>query len=235
MIIEWLEKGPLDLEYKQYKLLAYLKQVDNDWNNYILYPHLSDIVEYNSILTAIRKNKREIEDMFPKEAKGIDTEKMEIVYEIKPQPNTEITEDLQEIIDWGIDRLDEYSQVGIIIYTDIAEDIKVSNIGIETITKDEGYIVFFDDVIHVYYYHVGKILIDEEGGRYMMTRKIKECEREKFQTPEDIKLQILKEEGDYFKVPNFYCVEGHRPYPLEGTVLPIVKRKILVDGKIDIS
>ena len=48
-------------------------------------------------------------------------------------------------------------------------------------------------------------------------------------------VQILKEEGDYFKVPNFYCVEGHRPYPLEGTVLPIVKRKILVDGKIDIS
>ena len=61
MIIEWLEKGPLDLEYKQYKLLAYLKQVDNDWNDYILYPHLSDIVEYNSILTAIRKNKNKLE------------------------------------------------------------------------------------------------------------------------------------------------------------------------------
>ena len=34
MIIDWLEKGPLDLEYKQYKLLAYLKEVDQDWNQY---------------------------------------------------------------------------------------------------------------------------------------------------------------------------------------------------------
>lgn len=231
MIIEWLEKGPLDLEYKQYKLLAYLKQVDRDWNDYILYPHLSNIVEYNSILNGIRKNKKEIEEMFPKEASGIDIEKMEIVYETKPQPNTELGEELTEIIDWGIDRLDEYSQVGIIIYEDIAEDIKLSTIGLDSITKDEGYIIFFDEMIQIYYYNVGQILMDNEGGRYMMTKKYKECEREKFQTPEDIKLQLVKE-SDWFSVPNFYCVEGHKPYPLEQTVLPIVKRKILVNSKL---
>jgi hypothetical protein len=231
MIIEWLEKGPLDLEYKQYKLLAYLKEVDRDWNKYILYPHLSNIVEYNSILTSIKKNKSDIEELFPKEATGIDIEKMEIVYETKPQTGTRITEDLQEIIDWGIDRLDEYSQIGIIIYEDIAEDIKLSNIGLDSIVKDEGYIIFFDDTIKIYKFHIGSILIDNDGGRYMMTNKVRECEREKFQTPEDIKLMLVKEMDD-FAVPNFYCVEGFKPYPFEETVLPIVKRKILVNSRL---
>ena len=53
MIIDWLEKGPLDLEYKQYKLLAYLKEVDQDWNQYLLYPHLTNVVEYNRLLNLI--------------------------------------------------------------------------------------------------------------------------------------------------------------------------------------
>lgn len=231
MIIEWLEKGPLDLEYKQYKLLAYLKSVDRDWDRYILYPHLSNIVEYNSILTGIKKNKRDIEEMFPKEAKGIDTDKMEIIYEVKPQPNEEISEDLEEIIDWGIDRLDEYSQVGIIIYQDIAEDIKIRTVGLESVVKNEGYIIFFDDTVHVYYYSVGNIMIDEDGGRYLMTKKCKEFKREPFQTPEDIKLKMVKE-SDWLSVPNFYSVEGYKPYPMENTVIPIVKRKILLRDKL---
>lgn len=227
MIVEWLEKGPLDLEYKQYKLLAYLKGVDRDWNQYILYPHLSDIVEYNSILNSIKKSKREIEDLFPKEAKGIDIDKMEIIYEVNEQPNTEITDDLQEIIDWGIDRLDEYSQVGIIIYEDIAEDIKLSKIGIESPNDDEGYIILFGEDVYVYYYNVGKILLSDGDGRYLMTKKMDTFKKSKFQTPEDIKLDIVKKDS-YFSVPNFYLVEGHDPYPIENTVLPIVKRKILV-------
>jgi hypothetical protein len=231
MIIDWLEKGPLDFEYKQYKLMAYLKNVDKDWNDYKLYPHLSNIVEYNTILTQIKRTKTSIKSLFPNEIKGIDTNKMEIIYEPIPQPNTDITDELEEIIDWGIDRMDEYSQVGMIIYQDISEDIKISNIGLESLVKDEGYVILFDDIIQVYYYNVGNIITDEHGGRFVLTKKIKECVREKFQTPEDIKLTLVNEFNDFF-VPNFYCVEGHKPYPIVETVLPIVKRKILVENRL---
>lgn len=231
MIIEWLEKGPLDLEYKQYKLLAYLRRIDRDWDRYILYPHLSDVVEYNTILNAIKKNKKDIEELFPKEIKGIDTDSMELVYEVKEQPNGQITEDLEEIIDWGIDRLDEYSQIGIIIYQDIASDIILSRVGLETITNDEGYIIFFGDTIFIYHYTIGRIITDVDGGRYMMTKKIDEFERELYHTPELVKLKVIKD-LDFLSIPNFYSVEGHEPYPLEDTVLPIVKRKILVKDKL---
>lgn len=230
MIIDWLEKGPLDLEYKQYRLLAYLKEVDTDWNQYLLYPHLSNVVEYNRLLNLISKNKTEIEELFPKDIVGIDLDTKKLIYEVKDQPNISMGEDIQEIIDWGIKRLDEYSQIGIIIYEDIAEDIHVNRIGLESNVKDEGYIIFFDETVNVYYFNIGKILIDVNGGKYLFTKKIKEFKRKSFQTPNDVKLELLKE-GKHLSIPDFYSVEGHRPYPLEETVLPMVKRKILVHSK----
>jgi hypothetical protein len=230
MIIDWLEKGPLDLEYKQYKLLAYLKEVDQDWNQYLLYPHLTNVVEYNRLLNLISKNKSEIEELFPKEMVGIDLETKKIIYEVKQQPNEKMGEDIQEIIEWGISRLDEYSQIGIIIYEDIAEDIIVERVGLESNVKDEGYIIFNGDTVNVYYFNIGRIIMDVDGGRFLFTKKIKEFKRKKFQTTNDIKLEILKE-GSHLSVPEFYSVEGHRPYPLEETVLPMVKRKIMVYSK----
>jgi len=230
MIIDWLEKGPLDLEYKQYKLLAYLKEVDQDWNQYLLYPHLTNVVEYNRLLNLISKNKSEIEELFPKEMVGIDLETKKIIYEVKQQPNEKMGEDIQEIIEWGISRLDEYSQIGIIIYEDIAEDIIVERVGLESNVKDEGYIIFNGYTVNVYYFNIGRIIMDVDGGRFLFTKKIKEFKRKKFQTTNDIKLEILKE-GSHLSVPEFYSVEGHRPYPLEETVLPMVKRKIMVYSK----
>ena len=230
MIIDWLEKGPLDLEYKQYKLLAYLKEVDQDWNQYLLYPHLTNVVEYNRLLNLISKNKSEIEELFPKEMVGIDLETKKIIYEVKQQPNEMMGEDIQEIIEWGISRLDEYSQIGIIIYEDIAEDIIVERVGLESNVKDEGYIIFNGDTVNVYYFNIGRIIMDVDGGRFLFTKKVKEFKRKKFQTTNDIKLEILKE-GTHLSVPEFYSVEGHRPYPLEETVLPMVKRKIMVYSK----
>jgi len=230
MIIDWLEKGPLDLEYKQYKLLAYLKEVDQDWNQYLLYPHLTNVVEYNRLLNLISKNKSEIEELFPKEMVGIDLETKKIIYEVKQQPNEKMGEDIQEIIEWGISRLDEYSQIGIIIYEDIAEDIIVERVGLESNVKDEGYIIFNGDTVKVYYFNIGRIIMDVDGGRFLFTKKVKEFKRKKFQTTNDIKLEILKE-STHLSIPEFYSVEGHRPYPLEETVLPMVKRKIMVYSK----
>jgi hypothetical protein len=187
MIIDWLEKGPLDLEYKQYKLLAYLKEVDQDWNQYLLYPHLTNVVEYNRLLNLISKNKSEIEELFPKEMVGIDLETKKIIYEVKQQPNEKMGEDIQEIIEWGISRLDEYSQIGIIIYEDIAEDIIVERVGLESNVKDEGYIIFNGDTVNVYYFNIGRIIMDVDGGRFLFTKKVKEFKRKKFQTTNDIK------------------------------------------------
>ena len=162
------------------------------------------------------------------ESLEVDTKKL--IYEVKDQPNISMGEDIQEIIDWGIKRLDEYSQIGIIIYEDIAEDIHVNRIGLESNVKDEGYIIFFDETVNIYYFNIGKILIDVNGGKYLFTKKIKGFKRKSFQTPNDVKLELLKE-GKHLSVPDFYSVEGHRPYPLEETVLPMVKRKILVHSK----
>jgi|SaaInl59LU_5_DNA_1037362.scaffolds.fasta_scaffold00120_14 hypothetical protein len=225
MIIEWLDVGPIDLEYKQYKLMSYLKDVDNDWDQYKLYPHLTNLVEYHGILNTISKNKKEIEDLFPKEMVGIDLEKREIIYEVNEYANQDITEELSEIIQWGLDTLLDYTQMGIVIYGEISEDIEVKKLGVGSPDEESGYIIFEGNELDLYQYNIGNILIDVNGNRFVYIEKVETLPKNRFESIYDVKFHLIQQTDK--TTINCYVVKGHQPYPFNSTVLPIVRRKIL--------
>jgi len=226
MIIDWLDKGPIDLEYKQYRLLSYLKGVDDDWDRYMLYPHLTNIIEYAGILSTIVRNKNLMDDFLPKEIIGVNLEKREIIYERLKQPNIGLGDNLDVIVNWGLEILNDYSQIGIVIYEDISEDVLVSRVGIESLISSDGYIIFESNVLHIYEYHIGNVLIDVHGSRYVYTNKMGEYSKNKFESIEDVKLKIIKDSGR--DITNCFSVKGFEPYPIVETILPIVKRKVLL-------
>ena len=55
---DWLTQGLIDFEYKKYILLAYLKNVRQNFQGQILYPFLSDLVFHYRNLLSIRENKQ---------------------------------------------------------------------------------------------------------------------------------------------------------------------------------
>jgi len=228
MIYDWLEKGPIDLEYKQYKMLSYLQKVDRSWDVLKLYPYLSEVVEFNRQLIQIKENKEFLDKRFPKELIGIDLNKQELIYQKLEQPNLDVVDEISEIIEWGIEKLDQYSQIGMILYGDISEDVKFKEFGVESKTKDTGYIIFNDDTIKVYSYNVGKILLDNEGGRFVTMKKLEDINITNIKDVNGCKTRILEKIKTLFN-PSFYIVEGHEEFPFEETILPIVKRKLIVN------
>jgi hypothetical protein len=228
MIIDWLDEGPIDLEYKQYRLLSYLQGVDDDWSAFKLYPHLLTIIESIQSLSHIRRNRYEIDELIPKEIVGFNLETGELEYERNDDFEISSVNEIMEIIDWGFDKLEEYFQVGLILYEDISEDLILEPIGILSNIKGSGCLLIdCGDSTNVYRFDIGNIMIDRNGGRYVSINQIAEYETSLYNTPEQIKLEVLKE-GLVFDVPNFYNVLGTKDLPLHETILPILKRRLLL-------
>lgn len=228
MIIDWLDEGPIDLEYKQYKLLSYLQRVDEDWSAFKLYPHLLTIIESIQSLSHIRRNRYEIDELIPKEIIGFNLETGEIEYEKNEDFQISSVKEIMDIIDWGFDKLEEYFQMGLILYEDISEDLILEPVGLLSTIKGSGCLILDDEsTVNVYRFDIGNVMVDRNGGRYVSINQIAEYDSEIYNTPEQIKLNVLKD-GLVFDVPNFYNVTGFQNIPLHETVLPILKRRLLL-------
>jgi hypothetical protein len=52
---DWLTENHIDLEFKQYLLLAYLQEVKENYNSNKIYPYLSELIEHYKNLILIKK------------------------------------------------------------------------------------------------------------------------------------------------------------------------------------
>jgi len=70
----WLTEGHIDFEYKKYLLLAYLQQVDANFQKVKLYPDLQDLVHHFHNLLGYKRQVEAIKQEFPKEVTAVDFE-----------------------------------------------------------------------------------------------------------------------------------------------------------------
>ena len=79
----WFSDGWIDYELKKYTLLAYLKHVDEFFQDTKVYPFLSDLISHYNNLVLYKTKKQDFESRLKKEIKGIDLKKMKIYFEKK--------------------------------------------------------------------------------------------------------------------------------------------------------
>src|ERR1700727_283675 len=77
----WLTEKCIDFEYKKYVLLAFLQQVDKDFELQKLYPSLREIIKHYRQLKALKEKKNELYNAFPAQATDVDVENMQLMYE----------------------------------------------------------------------------------------------------------------------------------------------------------
>ncbi len=53
----WITEKAIDFEYKKYILLAYLKQVSQNFEENKLYPSLAELIGHYKLLISIKENK----------------------------------------------------------------------------------------------------------------------------------------------------------------------------------
>jgi hypothetical protein len=224
----WLTEKYIDFEYKKYILLAFLQDVDKDFEVQKLYPSLRELVTHYRQLVSIKEKKDEMYKSFPQTAEGIDAENMRIIYQ-KMVEDTEIMKQLETIVDFSIPRFQRYLTEGRKIYDAIESQLNIFPVGVVPLHAKEGYIFIRDGKnadTCVYEYDIALFEEPEAKYRGIHTQFVKTREMDMGVSYQYIKLELLKEKQD-LPNPATYAIESEWVVPLEETLLPIAKRCLL--------
>ena len=224
----WFAEGYIDFELKKYTLLAYLKAINQYFDENKLYPQLADLIfHYNNII-AFRENKRYLQEQFPKKLTGIQIEQLQGLYEQMIEDN-ELMQELEDIINFAAGRMKTTISSGTEIYEFVEENLSISPIGILPLDVQEGY--FFLSTgktksTRVYQYRLSIFDKHDERYRSMKTAFIDTLQRSMVYTYESMKSELIRSRQE---IPNpaVYCIETALSFPVEETLLPIAKRSLV--------
>ncbi|HUC80222.1 MAG TPA: hypothetical protein VMR70_04865 [Flavisolibacter sp.] len=224
----WFAEGYIDFELKKYTLLAYLKQINQYFDENRLYPQLSDLIFHYNNIVAFRENKKYLQEHFPKKLTGIQIEKLQVLYEQMIEDN-ELMQELEDIINFSAGKMKTTISNGTEIYEFVEENLTITPIGILPLDVQEGY--FFlssgnSKATRVYQYRLSIFEKHNENFRSIKTSYIEMMQRSMANTYENIKYELIKSRND-LPNPAVYSIETELSFPVEETLLPIAKRSLV--------
>ncbi|TDW96472.1 hypothetical protein [Dinghuibacter silviterrae] len=224
----WFAEGYIDFELKKYTLLAYLQEVNRCFDENKLYPQLSDIIFHYNNLCAFRENKQILQKFFPKRLSKIDLERLQLLYE-RMVEDEDIMLQLEEIIQFAIGRLTPTIRNGTDLYEFVEERLSITPVGLIPLDVQEGYMFLSNGSTRqtrVYQYRLSIFEKHDEKYRAIKTEYIETRRRSIVYTYEQIKAELLRSRAT-LPNPAVYSVETELTYPLEETLLPIAKRRLV--------
>ncbi|MEO8763456.1 MAG: hypothetical protein ABI416_04175, partial [Ginsengibacter sp.] len=224
----WFAEGYIDFELKKYTLLAYLQQVNKYFNENKLYPQLADIVFHYNNIVSFRKNRRFLQEHFPKQLTEINMQKLQVVYERMIEDN-ELMKELEEIIHYSEQEIKATIQNGTAIYEFVEAKLSIEPVGLIPLDTNEGYLLICDSQFNTtiaYQYHLTIYEKHDEKYRGIRTDFIQKWIRSVSNSPENIKAELIRNRRE-LPNPAVYNIETSLAYPLEETLLPIAKRSFV--------
>jgi len=220
----WFMEGYIDFELQQYRLLAYLNEVKQQFNETKLYPQLADIVNHYNNLLAFRNNKRFLQDQFPHKL-AVNTQKLELVYE-QILDDDELMQELEHITSFALEEMKGTISEGTEIYDFVEKQLLIEPVGIIPLYKNEGYVfIRYGSFREVRIYNYNITLFEHQDARYKGIRMEYIDSREKTlaNTYEQIKIDIIR---NIRTLPNpaVFKVEFPLALPFLETLLPVAKR-----------
>ena len=224
----WLTDGLIDFEYKKYILLAYLKNIRQNFRVNKLYPFLSDLISHYQHLKRLQKDKIDLSNQFPvaMNMEEFMAQKLKFERLIK---DDEISQELEDIIVFSIDKMKDTMKAGKEIYEIVEGNMEIIPIGLTSLYQNEGY-MFIDHSskrsIYIYRYRISVFESPEDKYRAIHTTLIERM-RKSITTPyEQIRLKLVQKNKD-LPNPATYLINSKYTYPLMETVLPVAKRLLV--------
>lgn len=224
----WFAEGRIDFELKKYTLLAYLQEVDQYFNENKLYPQLADIIFHYNNIVAFRENKKYLQEHFPKKLTGIQLEKLQVLYQQMIEDDDLMTE-LEDIIHYSAGKIKGTIHNGTEIYEFVEEKININPVGIIPLDIQEGYFFLSSGNItstRVYHYRLSIFEKHDEKYRSIKTAFIDNWQRSISSTYEHIKSELIRHRKE-LPNPAVYAIETALHFPVDETLLPIAKRRLV--------
>lgn len=232
----WITEGLIDVEYKQYLLLAYLRDIHEVFEHKILYPPFADLIEQHRYLKKIKENLNKIKES-EKDLIGIDWANMKLIYG-RTEKHSNVNsptemEIIEEIIDFSLPQIEKEIQHGKNIFEDIEAHLKYASVGLSPLNKNLGYIFiqnYPDPEFLVYRYEISSLYanIDNQNVPFksLKTEYISSYTLTISKSLTSIKQEIIKQMPD-LPNPAVYSFFPNTTASMEYTILPIVKRVLL--------
>ena len=224
----WFAEGRIDFELKKYTLLAYLQEVNTYFNENKLYPQLSDIIFHYHNIVAFRENKKYLQEHFPKKLTGLQMEKLKVLYE-QVIEDDELMEELEGIIHFSAEQMRSTIQSGTGIYEFVEESLEITPVGLLPLDAQEGYFFLSNGELgrtRVYQYRLSIFEKHDERFRSIKTSYVDHWTRSISHTYEHIKSELIKIRKE-LPNPAVYSIETELKFPVEETLLPIAKRRLV--------
>jgi len=219
----WMTNGILDVEYKQYELLAYLQKVEKKFDNLELYPYFSDLIHHYDGLIKYKENKQIFRDNFPKELVEINLKNTTLTYEDLVIDDKYIL-GIDKLVDFSLTNLRKKISLGKLIYDEVEKCIDILEIGTTLFSNNKGFFIIHDETIDVYQYELGA-LIQLNGEKGLTTKLIRSYPKGFHMSYESIRLDLV--DGSNIINPSTFIIDSPIKYPVEETLLPITKRLLV--------
>ena len=210
--------GARDEEASRYHVLHGLQQVRRAFGSNHVYPHLADLIHLRSALREIGERSEGLRERGPLTA--IDLEEGVLRYADGEPPLL-----FEVLIAWALPLVEAAIEEGRAIYDFVDEHTAVESVGIVPAYQDEGYLLVPDGaVLRVVRYAVSIFTSHNERFRSLRTAAVDEVPMD---APSHALKQLLVAHHPDLPNPATYRVATELQFPVEETVLPVAKRKLL--------
>ena len=224
----WFSEGLIDLEYKQYVLRAYLHEVRQAFGQTKLYPVLSDLIAHYRILKEYQDAKQALSDRFPQRLTHFDAANLQVVYASEVQDDDTMQE-IDAIVAFSLPVIENEVEEGRCLYDQVNDGLSVAQVGLMPLYRQEGY--FFlrrvdERDTHVYQYGVSFITSGSERYGGINTEYVTTFRYDIGYTYEQMKTDLILSKPE-LPNPATYVLESQMHVPLEETLTPVARRKLL--------
>lgn len=210
-----------DEEAARYRVLDGLQHIRQAFSRNEVYPHLAELVQLHSTLLRLTDAAEQVREGRPGTLKGIDLENGRLVYE-DPQERPLLAESLAR---WTLPLLGRMIEEGRALFEFVDEHAELSAVGIVPAYQDEGYLLVpAERRLRVLRYSMA--LYEEPDGRYRALRTTQVEEALITEPPASLKQRLVQAHPD-LPNPATYRVQTQIDFPVEATLLPVAKRKLM--------
>jgi hypothetical protein len=224
----WITEKYVDFEYKKYVLLAWLQEVESQFDQVRLFPPLAELIEHYRNAKALKDGKQNLADAFPSRLQGVDSEKIKLVYE-KIATDSHLMEEIEAILEFSLPRFSHYLEEGKKIFDLVEKETNILPVGIVPLHSDSGYL-FLKGGEHanteVHQYEVS--IFEQPGDKYraLHTSYVTTYTSSFIHTYVSIKTDLLRANAS-LPNPAVYAVETGMTIPFSETFLPLAKRLLM--------
>lgn len=227
--VNWFIEKPLDFEHKKYQLLAYLQTIQHHFNQTQVYPNLNDLIYHYNSLQKFKRDKTTLNDAFPVRLSGADVAAVKLAYE-RIINDDEMMGEIERIINFALNNIQPAIKEGQEIHDFVDSRLQIEEVGVMPLYPYHGYLLLRngnEKRIGVYEYTVTLFESQHDKYRGVHTSYVRHYDVHfLYSTPEYIRRDLIESRREYPN-PAVYQVESDITFPLEHTLLPIAKKKLV--------